>query len=84
MAALQLILLEGFHDPEGNRLLKRFEEHTGLVGDPFRDSHSRLYHVPWESFEEADTAISEIFERHLSPPEPLWREHLTVGTEGWG
>jgi hypothetical protein len=83
MAAFEIILLEGFGDPGGNRLLDRLEEHTGLVGDPLPGEPSRRYEIPAETREKAESVISDIFENQLIPPEPRWRDSLTLGTEGW-
>jgi hypothetical protein len=79
---MELILLEGSGDHEGNRLLDRFEAHTGLKGEPLRDVHSRRYETRWETFEEADGAVAKVFEGELQPPEPDWRERVKVGVEG--
>jgi hypothetical protein len=69
MAMVELILLEGFDDPEGNRLLDRFEEHTGLEGDPLRDSHSRVYPMSADTPQGVEDFVSDVFENRLSPSE---------------
>ena len=80
MVILELILREGYGDPEGNRLLDRLEEQTGLVGDPLPRDHSRLYHVAEETFEDGEAFIRRVFEEQLR--EPHWHERLRFGVEG--
>ena len=81
MAAVQLILLHGFHDPEGNRLLDLLEKHARLESEPVPDNHGPRYHIAAETHEGAETLFRDIFENQLV--EPQWRESLKVGTEGW-
>jgi hypothetical protein len=68
---MELILLEGSGDEEGNRLLDRFEKHTGLIGEPLRRDQSRRYETRWETFEQADAAVARISRRSFSDPNPF-------------
>src|SRR5215217_5819297 len=68
MAAVQLILLHGFHDPEGNRLLDLLEKHARLESEPVPDNHGPRYHIAAETHEGAETFSATSSRTSLSNP----------------
>ena len=80
MRRVEIVLLNGFNDPEGNRLRERFEKHTGGTWNPHPGEGSFVYHVLANTFEDASEFVENVFEQELK--EAGWREHLRLRDAG--